>query len=296
MEKVKAYVSVLRFDHWIKNLFFLPGFIFALAFTGRALTWSLVVEVVLALLVFGLVASVNYTINEIIDAPFDRFHPVKKLRAVPSGRVKVSILYAIMVLFLFMAAVITYFLLPRPLLIVLGIFLVSGIIYNIPPLRFKDVAVLDVITESVNNPIRFTGGWLLVSTQFPPWLLLITFWALGAFWMAGKRYGEMIYFKAEADKLRTYRKSFQFYTQSLLLGMIIVSAGLFVAGYIWSVAVFLPRLGLLLPFVVGYFAWYFRMIMRHDMMVREPETLIKNIPFLLFNLALGGLFLAVLFL
>ena len=34
-----------------------------------------------------------------------------------------------------------------------------GCLYNIPPIRTKDHAYVDVLSESINNPIRFLVGW-----------------------------------------------------------------------------------------------------------------------------------------
>jgi len=46
---------------------------------------------------------------------------------------------------------------------------VMGIAYNVPPLRTKEWPYLDVLSESINNPIRLLLGWFaLVSVRFPP--------------------------------------------------------------------------------------------------------------------------------
>ena len=46
---------------------------------------------------------------------------------------------------------------------------VMGIAYNVPPLRTKEWPYLDVLSESVNNPIRLLLGWFaLVDRPFPP--------------------------------------------------------------------------------------------------------------------------------
>ena len=68
---------------------------------------------------------------------------------------------------------------------------VMGILYNVPPLRTKEWPYLDVLSESVNNPIRLLLGWFaLVTTHVPPLSLVISYWMVGAFFMAMKRYAE----------------------------------------------------------------------------------------------------------
>ena len=60
-----------------------------------------------------------------------------------------------------------------------------GTFYNMPPIRTKELPYIDVLTESINNPIRLLLGWFaLVDNRIPPASLLIAYWALGAFFMA----------------------------------------------------------------------------------------------------------------
>ena len=41
---------------------------------------------------------------------------------------------------------------------------VMGCLYNFPPVRTKDVPYLDVLTESINNPLRMLLGWYAVTS------------------------------------------------------------------------------------------------------------------------------------
>src|SRR3546814_15646823 len=63
--------------------------------------------------------------------------------------------------------------------------------YNLKPLRTTHKAYLDVISESINNPIRLTLGWTMVDpTTLPPSSLLLAYWTGGAFLMGAKRLSE----------------------------------------------------------------------------------------------------------
>ena len=56
------------------------------------------------------------------------------------------------------------------------IFALQGIVYNVPPLRTKDKPYLDVISESVNNPIRLLIGWAMVDpTTLPPSSIILSY-------------------------------------------------------------------------------------------------------------------------
>ena len=45
---------------------------------------------------------------------------------------------------------------------------VMGCIYNIPPVRTKEIAYLDVLTESINNPLRMLMGWYMITDTIVP--------------------------------------------------------------------------------------------------------------------------------
>ena len=50
---------------------------------------------------------------------------------------------------------------------------------------------VDVLSESVNNPLRLLLGWFVVTPDVvPPVSLLVAYWMVGAFFMASKRFAE----------------------------------------------------------------------------------------------------------
>ena len=66
-----------------------------------------------------------------------------------------------------------------------------GLAYNLPPIRTKELPYLDVLSESVNNPLRLFLGWFaLIGDKFPPLSLTLAYWMVGAFFMATKRFAE----------------------------------------------------------------------------------------------------------
>src|SRR5215510_912714 len=82
------YVQIARVDHWFKNTFMLLGVILAFFYEPTVFTWASVSRLSLAVMATCLIASSNYVLNELLDAPYDRFHPAKKHRPVPSGLVQ----------------------------------------------------------------------------------------------------------------------------------------------------------------------------------------------------------------
>ena len=86
-------------------------------------------------------------------------------------------------------------------------------------MRTKDQPYVDVASEAINNPLRMLVGWYIVtSTVVPPLSLLVSYWMIGCYFMAMKRFAE--YSDIAAHRRRrgdAYRKSFAYYTSERLL-------------------------------------------------------------------------------
>jgi decaprenyl-phosphate phosphoribosyltransferase len=74
---VWPYGQIARVDHWFKNIFMLLGILLAFLYKSFLFTWASVPQLGFASLATCLIASSNYVLNKLIDAPSDRFHPVK---------------------------------------------------------------------------------------------------------------------------------------------------------------------------------------------------------------------------
>jgi 4-hydroxybenzoate polyprenyltransferase len=90
---LQGHIAIARLDHWFKNVFVLPGTAAALSIAPTFFASDLIWRLIVGLLATGLVASSNYVLNEVLDAPFDRQHPTKCNRPVPSGRVNIRLAY-----------------------------------------------------------------------------------------------------------------------------------------------------------------------------------------------------------
>ena len=165
--------------------------------------WRLAV----ALLAVCLVASSNYVLNELQDAPYDVHHPVKRHRPVPSGLVNVRVAY---VQWIALGAVGVGLGLAVNVQIALTLLAlwVAGCIYNLPPVRSKDQAYVDVVSEAINNPIRMLVGWFVVTTVVtPPASLLVSYWMFGCYLMAAKRFAEYRDFGRSGTPARSTMRS-----------------------------------------------------------------------------------------
>ena len=272
-----GHFEICRLDHWIKNIFILPGLLIALSIYPQALSLSLLPAVVIGFLAAGLIASSNYVINEILDAPFDALHPTKRLRPTPAGRVNIRLGYAqwiaLMLVGLALASLVS-----QALVLVLLWLWVMGCIYNIPPVRAKDIPYVDVLVESINNPIRLLIGWYIVSPPFQmPASLLISYWMIGAYLMAIKRFAEMRDISKNIS-VKQYRKSFGYYTEQNLLVSIMFYAA--TAMLFFGAFVMRYRLELILsfPLIAFIMAMYLNLAFKEDGSAQAPEKLWKEIP------------------
>jgi 4-hydroxybenzoate polyprenyltransferase len=270
----KAYLAMARFDHWVKNVFVLPGIVIALTLHHLPLTGYLIGRSALGLLAVGLIASSNYVINEICDAPFDRFHPIKRNRPVPSGAVNIPLAYAQWVLFGIAGMVLAREISSWFTWSMLALW-IMGCVYNILPIRTKDVPYLDVLSEAINNPIRLMAGWFIVSSTIPPGSLLVSYWMVGCYFMALKRYAEFTRLKDDGS-LSKYRKSLAYFTPERLLVSIVFYGsasmlffGTFLMRYRLEMVLSFPLISLVM-------AIYFSMAFQHDSPAEHPEKLYRD--------------------
>jgi decaprenyl-phosphate phosphoribosyltransferase len=290
----RGYVSIARPDHWFKNAFLLPGVALALVLSGAPLRAELMLQVLAALVVTSLVASANYTINEWLDAEFDRFHPTKNARPAASTRMSAPLVYT-QWLVLACAGLAGAYLINVRMLQYETALLVMGLVYNVRPLRTKERPYLDVLSEAINNPIRFMIGWsVVVQTVAPPSSVLIAYWMGGAYLMAVKRFSEYR-FIGDPDQAGLYRRSFQFYNENSLL----LSSFFYAMCSSTFLGIFLIKyriefiLGL--PLLVILFVWYLAIGMRHDSVAQRTEKLYTEWKLMVFVGLLVASFTALLF-
>ncbi len=294
MQRLIPYLQIARLDHWFKNIFILPGIILALYERPEIGGWVLGGRTLLALLAAGLVASSNYVINEILDAPRDALHPVKQNRPVPSGQINVALAYFEWALLAVLGLGLSWTLGWAFFMSALALWLM-GCGYNIPPLRFKDKPYIDVLTESLNNPLRLLMGWYVAGmTVVPPASLVTAYWMVGAFFMAVKRFAEYRRINDPEVAVR-YRNSFRHYNQERLL----VSITYYAVAFGLTFGIFLLRYRvewlLSIPFIAGFIGWYIHLGFLPDSPAQYPEKLHRQTGFMAYSVFCAVILVALLF-
>lgn len=292
---LKDYIAIARPDNWIKNIFMVPGMMFALSIFHTPFSTELLLKILFGLISICLVASANYVINEYLDSGYDKYHPLKNKRSAVVSDVN-PVIVSLEYVFLAAIGLLIAYMVSLKFFSMAVLLLIMGVVYNVKPFRSKDRVFLDVLSESVNNPIRFAAGWFIFTpalgipsskwdldwiNTFPPVSIIIAYWMGGAFLMATKRFAEYRLI-GDSEIAGQYRRSFRFYTENSLL----VSMFFYAITCAFFMGIFLikDRIELLLsfPFFALLFSWYLRIGLLKDSPVQGSEKLYTRKWFMLY--------------
>ncbi|WP_162055635.1 UbiA family prenyltransferase [Pontibacter pamirensis] len=293
----KDYVHITRPDHWFKNIFMLPGMLFAFMVYRTSFDMALLTNILIGITSTCLIASANYVINEYLDREFDQFHPLKKNRTAVVRVLKPYYVYSEYCCLAALGLLLAY-LISVQYLFISAVLLFMGFLYNVRPFRTKERVYLDVLSESVNNPIRLALGWFVFVPPallpesildpawafIPPTSIILAYWMGGAFLMATKRFAEYRFIN-NAALAGLYRKSFKRYTEeNLLISMFFYAL---TAAFFLGIFLIKNKIELLIsfPFFALLFAWYLKLGLRKNSVVQGPEGLYREKKFMLYVVA-----------
>ena len=218
---LRSLLRAMRPRQWAKNGIIYLAFIFTINERWDLGEWGESLEVfgiaTAAFLLFCLLSSATYLINDLIDAPQDKLHPLKRYRPIAAGLVspRQAVLIA---LGMFIVGIGLSFLLEPWFGVVVLVYLTLTLSYSI---KLKQVAVIDVLVLSTGYVLRAVGGAVVIQVPISLWLYAVT--SLGAMLIGfGKRRGEMAGAEEAASQQRHVLKD---YSRTLLNRLIILVAG-----------------------------------------------------------------------
>lgn len=160
-------VRSLRPRQWVKNLFVLSPLLFG----GRLLDVEAVTAAAVATVCFCLLSGAFYIVNDVIDAPLDRWHPKKRFRPVAAGTLSVpAALVGAAVAgsgALALCAV-----LGLDFALVVAMYAGLSLAYS---LALKRVVILDVMVIAAGFVLRVLGGAVAVEVAPSHWLISCAF-------------------------------------------------------------------------------------------------------------------------
>jgi 4-hydroxybenzoate polyprenyltransferase len=213
------WLSAMRPRQWSKNVFVFAGIVFA----GRLFEVRAELRVLAAFAVFCAAASSVYLANDVADRASDAHHPVKRLRAVASGRLSPGAALAASAA-LAVAALAAAALLNRAMLAITLAYLVSSLAYT---LSLKRVFLLDVMIVAAGFVLRAAAGAAVIEAEISPWLLVCSF-LLALFLALGKRRAELVLLGEEAPD---HRPALGHYTLPLVDSWLTALAGATIVSY-----------------------------------------------------------------
>ncbi|MBP6826367.1 MAG: UbiA prenyltransferase family protein [Saprospiraceae bacterium] len=210
-------LTIVRPEHWVKNLFlFIPAF-----FASRLSEPAVFVHTALGFVAFSLIASAVYVLNDLVDAPHDRHHPDKCRRPVASGAIGVRQgIILLSILFLSGTSLAAY--LSRDMLIFSLLYFTINIFYS---LYLKHIAIIDISLIGLGFLLRVFAGGAAAGVEVSQWLIVLTF-LLALILGLAKRRGEYLV----ETKGHTFRKALEGYNLPFLdLSMVVCSTVAIVA-------------------------------------------------------------------
>lgn len=280
----------MRPRQWPKN-----AFVFAAVIFDRQLSLSNLAPLGRSLatfVLFCLISSSIYIINDLIDVEADRKHPTKRNRPIASGKLPVNVAITAAIIIVVITLPLCYLLSPALAFIAFG-YLVLNLAYSN---WLKHIPLIDVLVIAAGFVLRVGAGVVVISVQrFSPWLYVVTT-LFSLFLGFGKRRAEITLLTDDAN---SHRKVLEGYSLELLDQLITIVSSCTIMTY--SLYTFsaanLPEnhtMMLTIPFVLyGLFRYHYLIQIKHEGGAPE-EMLLTDRP-LQIDILLYGLSVLILF-
>lgn len=254
---------------WPKNLLVLA----AVLFSGEYHRSSSLLAALAATAIFTLATAGLYLLNDAIDAPRDREHPVKRRRPIAAGMVPIGLAVGVGVMFSVVALVLAAAL-AWTFGAALAVYLALQVGYS---LVLKHLVILDLLTIAIGFVIRAVAGALVIEVPVSPWLYICTF-LLALFLAVGKRWAEL----GGPARSSAARPVLDRYTPDYLRTLVVITAAatpLSYALYTFS-APNLPgnHLMMITIPIVLYGILRYVYLLQHDGSGEEPERVLLGDP------------------
>lgn len=184
LKKIKTIIIAFRPNQWIKNLVIYTSIIFS----GKLFDFDLFLKTTVGFLIFCLLSSTSYVLNDIIDFPYDRKHPIKKFRPIASKELTITDATFIVFVFSLISLIISLSI-SVSFFVIAFLFLILHFFYS---LYFKKQPVLDIFAISFSFMLRAFAGQILTGYHIQIWLFLTIFF-VSLFIASVKRHAELVH-------------------------------------------------------------------------------------------------------
>ncbi len=286
---IYGLLRTLRPRQWIKNGFVL----IPLVFDQKLTDWPLLGRTTVAFVLFCMISSTVYIINDLADLEKDKKHPKKQRRALPSGQLQpwFAVLGAVGILLVCLPL---SFWLNLYFGVIVAAYFALNVAYS---LVLKHLVIVDVMVVAIGYVLRVAGGVLVAQAErFSPWLYVCTVF-LALFLAIGKRRHEL---SLLAEGANSHRRILDEYSIRFLdeMGHVVTTGTLITYSLYTFSAENLPSnhaMMLTIPFLI-YFIFRYQYLVHVKGEGGAPEMLLySDLPLFLDLLLWGAAILLIMY-
>ncbi|MFQ5452443.1 MAG: UbiA prenyltransferase family protein [Candidatus Paceibacterota bacterium] len=217
--KLYYILIAARPNQWVKNFVIYTSIVFS----GQLFEKDIFIATTVGFVIFCLLSSTSYILNDIIDYPYDKKHPAKRNRPIAAGRLTIpDATFVVFLLTLFTLTISLFF--STPFFLIAFVFLLLHFFYS---LYFKTKPVLDIFAISFSFMLRAFAGQVISGYHIQIWLLLTIFF-ISLFLAAVKRHAELVAHGTDTRfSLYSYREHFLNFLTSTFATLTITTYSLY---------------------------------------------------------------------
>lgn len=280
---LRALWCALRPAQWSKNVFVLAPLVFA----QRIQDAESVSRAAGAFVIFCLLSSAVYLVNDMADREADRLHPEKKDRPLASGKLGVGTA-TIAALLLAASGLAAAMALGREVFFVGTAYLLVNLAYSF---HLKAVVILDVMIVATGFILRAWSGALALSVEMSKWLVLCT-GLIALFIALAKRRQELARFENGDSRHQPFHGGYSITLLDQMISVIAAATLLAYSLYAFSAEVAAKLgthyMGLTLPFVIFGMFRYLYLIHRKGIGSNPTHAVLSDKPLLATVFAWGA--------
>lgn len=286
--QLKLLIRTMRPKQWPKNVFVWAALIFDVKlFQPRPFLYTL-----LAFVLFCLISSAVYIINDLVDIEKDRLHPSKRNRPLASGALRKGVAIAAAIAIVGVSLPVTLWL-DRGLALVLYGYLALMIAYSF---WLKNIVIVDVLTIAAGFVLRVAAGVVVVQTErFSPWIY-VCMTLLALFLAIGKRRQEIMLLQGNSNNTRRILEEYNLRFLDEMLALVSSSTVMAYSLYTFSAPNLPPNHTMMLtvPFVLyGLFRYLYLIHVKGE--TEPPDVVALKDRALQIDMLLFGLVVFVVF-
>jgi 4-hydroxybenzoate polyprenyltransferase len=272
---IRAVLVSLRPHQWTKNLLVFA----ALAFSKHLFELEAFLRTLLAFGIFCGLSGTVYLVNDLVDLPRDRLHPLKSLRPLASGSLSAGVGRTIAWI-LGLAGLSLSLVLGPVFASAAFLYLLLNLAYSF---RLKKIVILDVLAISLGFVLRAVAGALAISVQFSDWLIVCTL-LLALFLALSKRRHELTSLSDAASDHRPILAEYSPYLLDQMISVVTASCLMAYAFYTMAPETLekyrTDRLAWTIPFVLYGIFRYLYLVHQKDQGGSPTDLLLTDRPLL----------------